>query len=140
MKIQKLVSFLEMYQGRPFETGVNDCALFVSDWVRLLTGHDFAEPFRGKYTSDLGSARLMKKLGYKDLYDLVASTLDAHGAKRASPMLAQRGDVVWAKHRETYLCGIALADGVAAIGHDGLLSLPISSIQEAWCIDGEVTE
>ncbi|SHO58804.1 DUF6950 family protein [Vibrio quintilis] len=124
--------FLDPYLDRPFQTGVNDCALFVADWVKQLTGDDFAAPFRGHYQTDLGSARLIKKQGYRDLADLVISTLDSHCQRREFPALAQRGDVAWLDNQGRMLCGIVAACGVIAIGTDGLISLPISAVKIAW--------
>lgn len=137
-KLQQLTEFLTRYQDRPFETGVNDCALFISDWVLELTGKDFSEPFRGQYTSDLGSARLIKKLGFTDLSDLVSSTLDEHASRRSAPLLAQRGDVAWVKNRDEYLCGIVVGDGVVVLGENGLITLSILQVEKAWCIEVDV--
>ncbi len=134
-KTELLTEFLKPYQSQAFETGVNDCALFISDWTKTLTGLDLAVRFRGKYNSDLGSARLIKKLGYAGLEDLVCSELDRIGKRRQKPMLAQRGDIVWVHGAKERLCGIVGATGILVLGIDGLITLPISNALIAWEVD-----
>ncbi|QPG06566.1 hypothetical protein IT774_05175 [Salinimonas marina] len=48
---------------RPFEWGKFDCCLFAADAVQLITGQDYAAPFRGTYTTQLGAARSLKRYG-----------------------------------------------------------------------------
>lgn len=131
-KIEKLNVFLAQYANKGFVTGVNDCALFVSDWALALTGEDLAAPFRGRYKTDLGSARLIKKLGYKGLEDLVYREFDRIAKRRKSPLMAQRGDVAWVIGPQERVCGIVGAGGVLVLGVTGLVSLPLSSIVCAW--------
>ncbi len=134
-KAELLAEFLKPYRSQEFETGVNDCALFISDWAKALTGLDLAVRFRGKYNSDLGSARLIKKLGYAGLEDLVCSEFDRIGKRRQKPMLAQRGDIVWVNGAKERLCGIVGATGILVLGIDGLITLPISKAAIAWEVD-----
>jgi len=134
-KIERLNAFLAKYADKDFATGVNDCALFVSDWALELTGEDLAAPFRGRYKTDLGSARLIKKLGYKGLEDLVSKEFDRVAVRRSSPLFAQRGDVAWVKGSKEKICGIVGANGVLVLGVSGLVSLPTSTILCAWEIN-----
>lgn len=136
-KLTLLTEFLKDYQHRPFETGVNDCALFVADWAKVLTGHDFAEHFRGLYQSDFGSTRLIKKRGYKDLADLMTSTLNEHATLRENPMLAQRGDIAWVKGRTEHICGVVVSGGVAVLSSNGITTLSILQVEKAWDILNE---
>ncbi|MBN8112654.1 DUF6950 family protein [Vibrio vulnificus] len=135
-KIEKLNAFLAQHANKGFATGVNDCALFVSDWALVLTGEDLAAPFRGRYKTDLGSARLIKKLGYKGLEDLVHREFDRIAKRRKSPLMAQRGDVAWVIGSKERVCGVVGAGGVLVLGVAGLVSLPLSSIVCAWEIEG----
>lgn len=135
-KIEKLNTFLAKYADKDFATGVNDCALFVSDWTLELTGEDLAAPFRGRYKTDLGSARLIKKLGYKGLEDLVYREFDRIAKRRESTLIAQRGDVAWVNGSQERVCGVVGASGVLVLGVTGLVSLPLSSIVCAWEIEG----
>lgn len=131
-KIEKLSVFLAKYSEQNFETGVNDCALFVANWVMVLTGEDLAAPFRGQYSSDLGSARLMKRLGYQNLEDLAYQTMDRIAKRRASPLEAKRGDVAWVRGGKENLCGIVGPSGVVVLGVKGLIELPLHRVDIAW--------
>ncbi|MCE7638393.1 hypothetical protein LZT07_13795 [Vibrio fluvialis] len=134
-KLELLNAFIKNYQDRTFETGVNDCALFASDWAKTLTGLDLATRFRGKYRSDLGSARLIKKLGYRGLEDLVCSELDRIGHRLENPLQAERGDIAWVQGPTEKVCGIVGGTGVFVLGLNGLVSLPVTKVLRAWSID-----
>ncbi|MGX9522503.1 DUF6950 family protein [Vibrio mediterranei] len=136
MMIEQLNTFLTHYQDTPFKTGVNDCALFAAHWIKLRTGEDLAARFQGRYLDDEGSHKLITEFGFKDLEDMVIKECDRLGVRRESPLLAQRGDVVWVQGVRTKLCGIVTSDGVAVLSAKGLITLPISSIEIAWTIEG----
>ncbi len=71
-----------------FRPGTHDCALFSAGAVEAMTGHDYAETWRGKYVS-LGAARAMLRAqGYADHLELVASILP-----EVPPALAAVGDL-----------------------------------------------
>ena len=44
-----LNNYLRDSLSRPYEVGEWDCALFVAEWVDILTGSDRADYFRGLY-------------------------------------------------------------------------------------------
>lgn len=58
-----LAPFLDEAAARPFQWGVHDCALLLADWGCALTGIDAAAHLRGRYTTALGCARLLKRAG-----------------------------------------------------------------------------
>lgn len=74
--------------GKPFEWGVHDCCLFVSDCCVAVCGIDPAADYRGRYTSETGAKRALLKL-----HGSVEGAFDAH-FERVPVALAQRGDIV----------------------------------------------
>src|SRR5690606_37853811 len=81
----------------------HDCGLgLVVEVVRVLTGHDFGEPYRGRYTTQQGAVRMMKKEGFDNLADMVASMVP-----EIHPSRCRIGDVV-AFRDENSLFGHAL--------------------------------
>jgi hypothetical protein len=54
---------LSRYEDACFEWGRLDCCLFVADVLLLLTGRDYAAPWRGTYDSEFGAKRLVIKYG-----------------------------------------------------------------------------
>lgn len=54
---------LARYKDAEFRYGKLDCCLFVADVIKQLTGKDFAEPWRGKYTTEAGARRMIAEHG-----------------------------------------------------------------------------
>jgi len=76
---------------RPFDWETQyDCGLgLVVETVRVLTGHDFGAPYRGRYKTPAGAYRMMRKEGFENLADLVASL-----GPEIRPSQCMTGDVV----------------------------------------------
>ncbi|MCG9624646.1 hypothetical protein L1D34_07305 [Vibrio mediterranei] len=138
--MEQLHNFLATYRDTSFETGVNDCALFVAAWIKLCTGQDLAAHFHGRYCNDAGSHRLIRKQGFKHLKEMVHSLGDDIGERLDNPLLAQRGDVVWLNDTRHCLCGIVCSSGIAVLSDSGLSILPLHTAITAWRIpiSGEV--
>lgn len=84
----RLNEAIKAAQGRPFSWGEFDCCLFAADCAVAVCGVDPAERYRGKYKSEAGAKRQLKR---------IAGSLE--GAwdscfKRVAPAYVQRGDVV----------------------------------------------
>ena len=52
-----------------------DCAFYAAGWVRVCTGQDLADRWRGSYRSFDEGRALLDLAGYADLADLVAAHL-----------------------------------------------------------------
>lgn len=59
----RLSAFLAQAEARTFDDGTWDCCLFPAAWVQLVTGIDGAAPWRGRYTTALGWARILRAEG-----------------------------------------------------------------------------
>jgi hypothetical protein len=70
-----LLHFVDVNQHTPFEYGVFDCALWAADCLRVQTGFDIAERWRGKYTDLTSGMRLVKNDGFKDHVDVFAQQM-----------------------------------------------------------------
>src|SRR5690348_217084 len=77
----------------PFKWGVHDCALSVCDAAKTMTGVDYAEGFRGRYTSARGAMRVIKRYCGGNLEDLAAKVAELFGLKEVPVLMAQRGDI-----------------------------------------------
>ena len=73
----KLARYLLDNQHRPFEWGAFDCCLFAADALKIQTGQDYAEAFRGRYKTELGAARALKRYGSGTLEDTLDQILGA---------------------------------------------------------------
>ena len=56
----KLENYLLGRHDKAFEWGTTDCCMFVGDSIRIITGVDVIEYFRGKYNKILPAFALMK--------------------------------------------------------------------------------
>ena len=88
----RLAAYLLGVRDMPHAYGSHDCALHGADAVRAMTGDDFGAPFRGRYNTELGAARALRKYGAGTL----EATFSAH-FEDVPPALARRGDLVLAQ-------------------------------------------
>tara|TARA_B000000460_G_scaffold249681_1_gene232616 strand:- start:5686 stop:6105 length:420 start_codon:yes stop_codon:yes gene_type:complete len=73
----------------PFAWGGHDCGLgFAGGIVLALTGEDVAEPYRGRYTTMIGAARLLKSEGCDTVGDMLAKHF-----REIDPAQASVGDL-----------------------------------------------
>ena len=107
--------------------GVSDCALFASGAVLAMTNCDPAAEFRGKYKTELGAARVLRKIGAGDL----ESTFDAKFTE-IGPAFAQRGDLIWDGENVGVCFGAFAFFMGAQDGENGLVRLPRTEFVKAW--------
>ena len=84
--LAKIHEYLECKsRRRPFKWGVFDCCLFACDIIVICGGSDFAAEVRGRYTTAIGSQRIIKKY--------FGTLEDAFSSLESVPFnFAQRGD------------------------------------------------
>ena len=125
-----LAAAIDTARAKPFVWGVHDCPTFAFETRMILTGgEDIAAIWRGRYTTALGGARVMRRLGWASLDEMGRSLL---GEPRPSVLLAKRGDIVLA---DTGL-GFGICTGASAVGMapEGIVTLPLTSCRLAWPI------
>ena len=87
-----LASALSSARTTPFALGYRDCATWVFELRRMLTGdEDVAALWRGRYSTATGAALLMRRLGWSSLEEMGRDLL---GEPLTTPLLAQRGDIL----------------------------------------------
>ena len=121
----------EFIQGRintPFNWGSNDCCLFAADAVQVMTGHDYASAFRGRYRSEFGAARALKRCGAGDLLTTVTAQL----GQPIAPAFAHRGDVVMTDFNGTRAVGVLFNGEAWSPGERGAVAVPRDAIIHAW--------
>jgi len=72
----RLVTYMADCRARPFAPGRHDCALFAAGAVQAMTGHDPAATWRGRYQTQAGGLRLLRRAGHDD-HIVLAATLFA---------------------------------------------------------------
>lgn len=123
-----LAARLEAVRDVPFAWGRHDCATWAFDLRRDLTGGvDVAADWRGRYTTALGTQRVMRRLGWPDLE---AMGRDLLGDPLATPLLAQRGDLVLGGEDPAF--GVCAGARAAFVAPQGLVQLPLAVCSLAW--------
>jgi hypothetical protein len=125
---QRLWAAIDAARDLPFAWGHHDCATWAFDLRRDLTGgEDVAAQWRGRYSTPLGARRIMRKLGWQDIE---AMGRDLLGAPLATPLLAQRGDLVLGGEERAF--GVCTGARAAFVSPDGLVQLPLARCALAW--------
>ena len=123
---EKILSgFVASRQGVPFVWGQHDCCLFAADAVQAMTGIDYAAPFRGRYGTATGAARMLAPYG--GIVGYVNSVLPS-----VSVAMAGRGDAVLIETETGPALGICLGINSAFAAPDGLSYYTTLSCCAAW--------
>ncbi len=136
----RLADFVAQATPRPFQWGTWDCCLMPCDAAMLVAGVDPAAPFRGKYSTELGARRALKRFAGGGL----AATLDKIfrdlGAPEVPVSFARRGDLGIITDPEVLTGGLdammalCLGRDVGVMTEEGLRFLPLSRVARAWAI------
>lgn len=86
----RLDAAIEAARGKKFEWSQHDCATWALGVAETLTGRVFVT-WRGRYKTEIGAARHLRKLGCQTVEELACQAL---GEPLPTPLLAQRGDVL----------------------------------------------
>lgn len=97
-----LRGFLAAHRARAFRPGARDCALFVADWIALLTGQDPAALWRGQYRSLREGREMLARDGYAEPSEVLSAMI----VEGAGWMQARTGDVAVVIERGEEVLGI----------------------------------
>ncbi|MEP2103099.1 MAG: hypothetical protein ABJP02_04855 [Parasphingorhabdus sp.] len=126
---ENLLAWITACSGARHQWGKLDCLLFAGGAIKAVTGFDAARGHRGKYRTELGAARYLKRMGHDSPEDY----LNAH-FPACPPASAQRGDLVLADD----MAGVCMGSFALFIGEEndvaGLVRVPFSEWQAAWKI------
>lgn len=86
-----LTRFLRRAAAEPFAYGEWDCAMFLANWVRGLTGSDPAAALRGAYRGEAGWRRLVLREG--GLVALVGRVARSAGLVEVEAGREEPGDI-----------------------------------------------
>jgi hypothetical protein len=130
----RLADYLASVADLPMAWGRHDCALHAANAILAVTGEDHGVPYRGRYQTELGAARALRRQGF----DSVEAQFDAVYPILA-PAFAQRGDVVLRGDAvgvcigaEALFVGAEALDGGAL--REGLVRFPRREWTKAWAI------
>lgn len=85
-----LHEYMEANRERHFQWGAHDCVMNYANMVIALGGCDIVPEYRGKYSTELGSKKALKKYGPGDLEAMLDEKM-----RVVEPAFLQRADAVW---------------------------------------------
>ena len=89
-----LSQFLNRAAAIPFAWGRHDCLLWLADWIAERRGLDPASELRGKYSTMLQAARIVREAGgVARLVDISTRALGLSRAMPGAPNAWKRGDI-----------------------------------------------
>ncbi len=121
-----------MRRGRSFQWGVHDCCTFACDVIRDAGGVDYAAPFRGRYRTAAGAARVLRRFAGGGLEAAAEKIAQDNGLEEVPPLMAQRGDFVLLDAAEGPALGVCLGATFIAAGPAGAVTLPLKRARRAW--------
>ena len=121
------------YRDRPFKWGSVDCAKVAAFHLKKL-GHKILISKAGTYSSPLGAARALRRLGYANLPEMA----DGIGLLQIAPARMLLGDIC-AIEGDTQLGAIGIYAGNGNIfcfheDHPGLVTMTPTTILRAWSV------
>jgi hypothetical protein len=116
---------------KPFTWGEHDCCLFVCHCVDVMTGIDPGHLYRGKYTTEKGAYKQLKKRGdgtvktaFEQMFGVIKPRLSA-----------QRGDIALVNTKLGDAAGIVVGGKVWVVTPDGLATVALNTMQGCWHVD-----
>ncbi|MFN3474092.1 MAG: DUF6950 family protein [Blastomonas sp.] len=120
-----LAAYIAKHNGQPFVYGERDCCLWAAGAAAAQTGVDNAAVFRGKYTTELGAAKALRKYGAGS----IEATFDSFYPERPIAF-ARRGDLVF----NGEAVGVCVGATALFLSDDGYAQIPRAQWQKAWAI------
>ena len=104
----------------PHEWGTHDCALFAANCVEAITGDDLMHDIRGRYSSPVGAARVIKNEGFDSLEEMVASRTEPCAVNEC-----RRGDVVICDGENGDFLAVVMGHYAVAPAPEGLVQVSL---------------
>ena len=117
---------------KTFVWGTHDCALFVCDCIQAMTGIDYAKKFRGKYRSEKGSWKALKKI---ESVESLSELADKFLGDRIKLSNAGRGDIVILIEENREVLGVVTGTHAAFLSPDGVQMRTLTKCKFAWKVN-----
>lgn len=125
----RLITYLSMNATAPFRPGEMDCGLFFGGAVKVMTGIDYLEPFKGMYRTIEDGQAIVQSMGFADHVEYACSLFPVI----ENPLFAQRGDgAVVNDINGNPALGVVQGPNIYVVTvQDGLSLVPLSSAIKA---------
>ncbi|MGU3577104.1 DUF6950 family protein [Brucellaceae bacterium C25G] len=113
------------------EWGRSDCLMAVGEAINAVVSQNPFERFRGKYKTETGAAKQMRRNGCDNVKQVFETFLSLEPVNRFS---ARRGDVGVMLLNDEYISGFICSYGFAIKQPHGIAFYPVSEIEQAYKI------
>lgn len=127
---QRLDDYIASIAGKPHAYGSHDCMLLCAGVAEAVTGKDFSKGHRGKYRSQTGAVRHLRRNGV-DSPEALLDTL----FEPVPIGFAQRGDLALTPPNDESgwsLPGVVVGDVALCVAPCGLVAEPRARWLKAW--------
>lgn len=124
----RLHDVIKAAHGRPFSWGKFDCCLFAADCTLAVCGIDPAVEYRGKYKTEAGAKRLLKKI-----HGSLEAAWDVSFV-RIPPAFIQRGDVALYVGEQGRSVAVFWANEFWSVADDGVCRIKCTPLA-VWRIE-----
>jgi hypothetical protein len=124
----RLHDVIKAAYGRPFSWGEFDCCLFAADCTLAVCGIDPAAEYRGKYNTEAGAKRLLKKI-----HGSLEAAWDV-AFVRIPPAFIQRGDVALYEGEQGRSVAVFWANEFWSVADDGVCRIKCAPLA-VWRIE-----
>lgn len=131
----RLRAYASAAARRPFVFGQHDCALFAAGAVEAMTGHDPASAWRGRYTTQAGGLRVIRRDGHADHIAAAAAIF-----AEVAPAFAQVGDLAVVPGDGGPVLGVVQGSWIWVLRPDGLGVAPLTDAVRAFEVPPPRTE
>lgn len=114
----------------PFAWGTNDCASCACSIVQSYTGVDLMAPWRGRYSTALGAARIFKEHG--GMIAMADKFFQPHGLSEINWRRAMRGDIGIFPAEQGHTLATINGSFALAPSEEGLGGLPVKMAIKIW--------
>ncbi|MER9170908.1 hypothetical protein NKI12_26855 [Mesorhizobium australicum] len=126
---KRLARLVSSIKDEPGVWGETDCLLTAAAAIEAVTGQDIMAPWRGRYKTELGAAKLMRKEGCETVEDVLGKFF---GLPEIGRLSALRGDV-GVVDRDGVLCAGFVCDrGFLCRTETACIFLPQTAIKTAF--------
>lgn len=125
-----LAQFLKDSAEKEFAWGTWDCCRFVNEAIKCVSGIDYFTHVKGRYTTEIGAQRLIKRIAGKGLYEAFRTLLN----EPKPLLLANRGDIA-VVHQNGYEIAVVIFNGYWAVTENGLENIIPDTVLGVWGID-----
>lgn len=126
---RRFTAVAEAHVDTPFQWGQCDCLLAVADVVEAVTGVDPAAKIRGRYTTELGAAKLMRRRKFNTVEDVLKKLFP-----RVGRLMARRGDICTIERNGEIVAGYVTMHGVAFQTPRGVSLVPQTDVNKAFSV------